>query len=111
MLLALTELAGVYCKRAIETESALPASSRILFPEVHFDRGLEQFSEFEKLKLLRRLAMRFWQRTPEPDEERILLNGLNELVQGKESKIAYTPIGLQGACAQLGTSLEFILKH
>lgn len=111
MIMAATELAGAFCSKFVAQESNREPIERVLLASVDFSRGLNQFSDTERTRLLEDMSAHFWQRLPEPQElaaiDEVFRNSIGEPQRGNSSALAS---GLLTTCTLLGTSLETLAR-
>lgn len=110
VVMAATELGGLFCKRAIVRESALPVGQRTLFADVNFKRGPSQFGEFTSRQLINRMALAFWQRDVKEAEATSIAKTLSASVDATKDTVEETQSVLQVVCTTFATSLAFLAK-
>jgi len=110
VVLALTELSGAFCKKALDREKALKPGERILFPNVNFKVGPSQFQKFRKTEISQHLAQLFWQREATDKELNSLSKHIDRLGSSQPYNPAETEQLLHILCTTYGTSLAFLVK-
>lgn len=110
VVLGMTELAGGFCKKAIAREKAQSYGERLLFSDIDFARGTNQFSDFLVGKLADQLAISFWQREAKVSEKMALSKMISDLSTGDPMAVVETEELLQVVCTTFGTSLAFLVK-
>lgn len=109
MLLALTELSGTFCKKLVDREVKLAPAERRFFPSVDFKKGPSQFNAADKQSLVEDMALQFWQRSPTPNETKLLLQTIQEFGPATTG-YGDTQNLLVVICTQLGTSIGFVVQ-
>jgi hypothetical protein len=107
MLLAATELAGVFCAKVVAVEAATTVPLRLLFKRVDFTRGPAQFGDADWRALVGDLSTAFYQR-PADDDEALELVAALKLATPRATGPTDTPKVMTIACTMLATSLAFL---
>jgi hypothetical protein len=110
VVMAVTELGGLFCKKAVVRESALPVGQRTLFSDVNFKRGPSQFGDFVTRQMINRMALAFWQRDIKDAEAASIAKTLNGAVDPAKDSVEETASVLQVVCTTFATSLAFLAK-
>lgn len=110
VVLATTELAGAFCKKALDKEKALPRGERNLYGLADLTRGPEQFTEYLKGVIVNRFAEQFWQRQATDSEKQVFSKSISKMTEKDPEDEAQTGNILHVLCATFGTSLAFLTK-
>lgn len=110
VVLATTELAGAFCKKALDKEKALPRGERNLYGPADLTRGPEQFTEYLKGVIVNRFAEQFWQRQATDSEKLVFSKAISKMTEKDPEDAAQTGNILHVLCATFGTSLAFLTK-
>jgi hypothetical protein len=110
MVMALTEMSGSFCAKAVTKEAGMPSNARTLFPEIRFDDGMAQLSPHGRIELIQRLASKFWARAANAEELAVLTRSLEDWIRGRDADAAATPVILQELCTAYATSLGYLVK-
>ena len=109
VILAATELSGVFCSKAISREQKQTPGERQLFPQIDFQTGPSQFSDYLIDILAQDLALNFWQRNAKPEEIISVLELIKESSVGAMTTSDTENI-LQILCTTYATSLAMLVK-
>jgi hypothetical protein len=109
-VLALTELGGLFCQKAITREIGIPASQRTLFPNVDFTQGTAQFDTYTQGQVFENLALAFWQRDVSAAETASLSTTLQAALQGVGTTSDQTRNVAQIICTVYASSIGFLTK-
>lgn len=109
-LMALTELSGAFCQKAVQKEKTLSPGERTLFPDVNFQRGPVQFSSYLSEVVSKRLARIFWQREAKASEIRLIEQLILETAKENMAALVETEKVLQSVCTNVASSLAFVTK-
>jgi len=104
VVLAVTELGGLFCQKAVARESAIPAGQRNLFGSIDFSKDYSQFDDYTVGKFTEDLAMAFWQRDVKDAEKAALAKAIKTASPGPVDKIA------QVVCTIYATSLPTLVR-
>ncbi len=110
MIMASTDLGGVFCKAALDKEKALTPGRRVLFGDVNFRRGPSQFIDGVRNAMLDHLANAFWYRDATSAEKNSLSKTMAAAVQNNVDSADETVSILQILCTSYATSLAFFVK-
>jgi len=111
VVLALTELGGQFCAKAIARETAKPASQRNLFASVDFTKGPNQFADdYNAGLVIDQLSQAFWSRSPTSDEKTLLLKSMRAALNGVAGTTADTQNVAQLTCTLFASSINFLVK-
>lgn len=110
-VLAMTELSGHFCKKAITREENQTYGERLMFSDIDFTRGPSQFSDYLTGKVGQHLARMFWLRDLK-DKELAAINTIITKATSVESEdsIDGTKKVLQILCATYASSMAFLVK-
>ncbi len=109
-VLAMIELSGYFCKKAIEREENQTYGERLLFSDIDFTRGSEQFSNFLVSKLSQQFSTMFWLRDVRQKEVEAMITLVAKSSVADEDSIDATKQILQMICASYASSMAFIVK-
>jgi hypothetical protein len=109
-VLAVTELGGLFCKKAVQREKNLEPSVRNLFGAVDFSESPLQFDEERKVRLLGDLAGIFWQREVSESETKVLSVALDNIVKASAGGSTETERVAQILCTTFATSLGSLIR-
>lgn len=109
-LMALTELSGAFCQKAVQKEKRMSPGERTLFPDVNFQRGPVQFSSYLSEVIAKRLSRIFWQREAKASEIAMIEQLILETAKDDMSTLTETEKVLQSVCTNFASSLAFATK-
>ena len=110
VVLATTELGGLFCQKAVQRERAQPASQRMIFRAVDFASGPGQFDDYKKGIVLDDLAIAFWQRDATDAEKQALSSALDAAAKGASGSADQTAKVIQIMCTIYATSLATLVR-
>lgn len=110
VILAATEVSGMFCKKAIDSEKAVSHGERILFGDIDFARGPSQFTDYLKSVVNDHLALAFWQRNANAAEKQALSKVITDASKGSAETGAETEKVMHVLCTAYATSLAFLAK-
>ena len=110
MVLAMTELGGAFCGKAVEQERAKEFGERHLFKYIDFEHGPVQFQDFLKRRMTNHLAELFWKRPATEMEIQLISQHIDRLGETAPQATEETPKVLHVLCTTFATSLGFVIK-
>lgn len=110
MVLASTELSGIFCSRVLEREVAQGPGERVFFRYVDFKKGSTQFSSGDLERVIDDIAIGFWQRPVTEAEKEALLASFTGAIGSHKSSPGALRNAFQVICTLFATSLEFFVK-
>lgn len=110
VVLGMTELGGLFCKRLVDKEKLIPASQRIMFGDVNFKKGPSQFTSGVQEKMFENLALNIWQRDVTADELATLGGGIRAMAATGADSVDLTVQTAQVICTTYVSSLSFLVK-
>lgn len=108
-VLALTELGGAFCKKAIDAEKVVPLGERTLFSRIDFERGPEQFTGYLQEALFEDLSQAFWGRDIKDSEKIVLSKIMTDTLADLQSTTETEKV-LEVVCTTYASSLAFVTK-
>jgi hypothetical protein len=108
-VLAMTELSGFFCKKAIAREVEQTYGERLMFSDVDFTRGPNQFSEFLIQRMGNRLGKMFWLRDLKDTEVAALTTIASKATLNGDDPEETKKV-LQVLCASFASSMAFLVK-
>lgn len=109
-LMALTELSGAFCQKAVQREKVLTPGERTLFSDINFARGPVQFSSYLGEVLSKRMSRIFWQREVKAEEIAMIEQLIFETAKEDTVSLVETEKVLQSVCTTFASSLAFATK-
>ncbi|MDZ4660487.1 MAG: hypothetical protein SGJ18_02590 [Pseudomonadota bacterium] len=109
-VLAMTELSGAFCKKAIDREKILTKGERILFLDIDFELGPIQFSDYLVERISNHLSRLFWNRDINPQEATVMVKLVSEAGAANQYSKIETENVLHILCTTYATSLAFLVK-
>lgn len=108
-VLAMIELSGHFCQKAIAREENQTYGERLMFSDIDFTRGPSQFSDFLVSRVGQQLASMFWLRDIKQKEIEAMISLVAKSANGDDSIAALKNL-LQIICASYASSMAFLVK-
>lgn len=109
MLLAVSGLAGTYCKNLVTRERGIAdVNTRLVFKSVDFTKDQNSLTEPVRRAVIQRYGERFWRRAPNEEETAILLAAFTEILAGRPNSTTEAQNALIATCTAALNSLDFI---
>ncbi|OQW52129.1 MAG: hypothetical protein A4S09_08955 [Proteobacteria bacterium SG_bin7] len=109
-VLAMIELSGYFCKKAIAREENQTHGERLIFSDIDFTRGPSQFSDFLISRISQRLAVMFWLRDVKQKEIEVMNSLFAKSTSAQDDSIDALKNILQIMCANYASSMAFLVK-
>jgi hypothetical protein len=110
VVLAATEVGGLFCQKALAREQTQSASQRILFTNADFTRGPSQFDSYTQGQLFETLALAFWFRDVTDAEKQSLAKTLAGVIQNQTDTPDQTVRLMQLMCTVYASSVAALVK-
>jgi len=108
VLLTMTSIAGVACKRMIEMEQGMTSSSRAVYNSVNFVQDQTVLTPSVRLEIFNKLAAKFWRRTLTASEALVLSQSIDDALAGEVNSSNNLIVALLVNCTSMLSSLDFI---
>ncbi len=109
-VLAMTELSGLFCSKAIQIEKDKPFGERNLYSDIDFSRGTEQYTSYLRHKLNQSFEKIFWNRSMSSIEAKVMDESLVKQIQLSNGTNSEHANILLSHCVSFATSLAFLVK-
>lgn len=103
---ALYELAGAFCRRMIDLDSARQPAARRAHTLVSFQSAPRALTPRVQEKTILEYSKLFWQREPTADEKVVLTKLFDDAIKGAPAKTEETKNILHAVCSAMAASLD-----